>query len=49
MSTSDELPRRQRLKQRQIHDANRYILAGLLERFGVDVSDRGVVRDGRGS
>ena len=36
---------RRAVAARQIHDANRYILAGLLERLGVDVSDRGIVRD----
>jgi molybdopterin molybdotransferase len=33
------------LRRGQIHDANRYILAGLLERLGVEVSDRGIVPD----
>lgn len=46
MSTGDELRAPgERLRHGQIHDANRYILAGLLERLGVDVSDRGIVRD----
>jgi molybdopterin molybdotransferase len=46
MSTGDELRAPgERLRRGQIHDANRYILAGLLERLGVDVSDRGIVRD----
>ena len=33
------------LRRGQIHDANRYILAGLLERMGVEVSDHGIVGD----
>ncbi len=46
MSTGDELRAPgERLRHGQIHDANRYILAGLLERLGVDVSDRGIIRD----
>jgi molybdopterin molybdotransferase len=46
MSTGDELRAPGELLRRgQIHDANRYILAGLLERLGVDVSDHGIVRD----
>jgi len=46
ISTGDEVREPGELLGRgQIHDANRYILAGLLERLGVDVSDRGIVRD----
>jgi molybdopterin molybdotransferase len=30
---------------RQIYDANRFILAGMLERLGVEVTDRGIVPD----
>src|SRR5260370_35384336 len=33
------------LRHGQIHEANRYILAGLLERPGVEVSDHGIVGD----
>src|SRR4051812_25913348 len=33
------------LRRGQIHDANRYMLAAMLERLGVEVSDRGIVRD----
>jgi molybdopterin molybdotransferase len=35
----------EKLRRGQIHDANRYILAGLLERLGVEVSDHGIVGD----
>ena len=46
LSTGDEVREPgERLRRGQIHDANRYILAGLLERLGVDVADRGIVRD----
>jgi molybdopterin molybdotransferase len=46
LSTGDEVREPGELLRRgQIHDANRYILAALLERLGVDVSDRGIVRD----
>jgi molybdopterin molybdotransferase len=46
LSTGDEVrDPGQPLRRGQIHDANRYILAGLLERLGVEVSDHGVVRD----
>ncbi len=46
LSTGDEVREPGELLRRgQIHDANRYILAGLLERLGVEVSDRGIVRD----
>jgi molybdopterin molybdotransferase len=46
LSTGDEVREPGELLQRgQIHDANRYILAGLLDRLGVDVSDRGIVPD----
>ncbi|HTR87187.1 MAG TPA: gephyrin-like molybdotransferase Glp [Reyranella sp.] len=45
-STGDEVREPGEALQRgQIHDANRYILAGLLEGLGVEVSDRGIVRD----
>jgi len=46
LSTGDEVREPGALLRRgQIHDANRYILAGLLERLGVEVSDHGIVRD----
>lgn len=46
LSTGDEVREPgEPLRRGQIHDANRYILAGLLERLGVEVSDRGIVRD----
>ena len=46
LSTGDEVREPGELLRRgEIHDANRYILAGLLERLGVEVSDRGIVRD----
>jgi len=46
LSTGDELRAPgEVLRRGQIHDANRYMLAGLLERLGVEVSDRGIVRD----
>jgi molybdopterin molybdotransferase len=46
LSTGDEVRAPgEALHLGQIHDANRYILAGLLERLGVEVSDRGIVRD----
>jgi molybdopterin molybdotransferase len=46
LSTGDEVREPGELLRRgQIHDANRYILAGMLERLGVEVSDRGIVRD----
>ena len=46
LSTGDEVREPGAPLQRgQIHDANRYILAGLLERLGVEVSDHGIVRD----
>lgn len=46
LSTGDEVREPgEPLRRGQVHDANRYILAGLLERLGVDVSDRGIVRD----
>ncbi|CAN5530309.1 molybdopterin molybdotransferase MoeA [soil metagenome] len=46
LSTGDEVREPGELLQRgQIHDANRYILAGLLERLGVEVADLGIVRD----
>jgi len=46
LSTGDEVREPcAALRRGQIHDANRYILAGLLERLGVEVSDRGIVRD----
>jgi molybdopterin molybdotransferase len=46
LSTGDEVREPgEPLRRSQIHDANRYMLAGLLERLGVEVSDRGIVRD----
>jgi molybdopterin molybdotransferase len=46
LSTGDEVREPgETLRRGQIHDANRYILAGLLERLGVEVSDHGIVRD----
>src|SRR5262245_25769896 len=46
LSTGDEVREPgEPLRRGQIHDANRYVLAGLLERLGVEVSDHGIVRD----
>jgi len=46
LSTGDEVREPgETLRRGQIHDANRYMLAGLLERLGVEVADRGIVRD----
>src|SRR5215475_10843416 len=46
LSTGDEVREPgETLRRGQIHDANRYILAGLLERLGVEVSDHGIIRD----
>lgn len=46
LSTGDEVREPgQPLAPRQIYDANRFMLAGLLERLGVEVSDLGIVRD----
>jgi molybdopterin molybdotransferase len=46
LSTGDEVREPGELLRRgEIHDANRYILAGLLERLGVEVADLGIVRD----
>ncbi|HZQ01015.1 MAG TPA: gephyrin-like molybdotransferase Glp [Reyranella sp.] len=46
LSTGDEVREPgETLRHGQIHDANRYVLAGLLERLGVEVDDRGVVGD----
>jgi molybdopterin molybdotransferase len=46
LSTGDEVREPgESLRRGQIHDANRYILAGLLERLGVEVSDHGIVGD----
>jgi molybdopterin molybdotransferase len=46
LSTGDEVREPgEKLRRGQIHDANRYILAGLLERLGVEVSDHGIVGD----
>jgi molybdopterin molybdotransferase len=46
LSTGDELREPgTALAGRQIYDANRFMLAGLLERLGAEVSDRGIVPD----
>jgi molybdopterin molybdotransferase len=46
LSTGDEVREPgDTLRRGQIHDANRFILAGMLERLGVDVADLGIVRD----
>lgn len=46
LSTGDEVREPgQTLAPRQIYDANRFILAGMLERLGVEVSDLGIVPD----
>jgi molybdopterin molybdotransferase len=46
LSTGDEVREPgQPLGPRQIYDANRFILAGMLERLGVAVSDLGIVPD----
>jgi molybdopterin molybdotransferase len=46
LSTGDEVREPgEPLVGRQIYDANRFILAGMLERLGVDVTDRGIVAD----
>jgi molybdopterin molybdotransferase len=46
LSTGDEVREPgELLRHGQIHDANRYILTGLLERVGVEVSDHGIVGD----
>ncbi|MBV8409760.1 MAG: molybdopterin molybdotransferase MoeA [Alphaproteobacteria bacterium] len=46
LSTGDEVREPgTMLAGRQIFDANRYMLAGLLERLGVEVDDRGIVPD----
>ena len=37
------------LRRGQIYDANRFILAGMLERLGVEVTDRGIVEDDQAS
>ncbi len=48
LSTGDEVREPgQPLAPRQIYDANRFILAGMLERLGVEVSDLGIVPDDR--
>lgn len=45
-STGDELRSiGQKLEFGQIYDSNRYLLRGLLEQFGVQILDMGVVRD----
>jgi molybdopterin molybdotransferase len=50
LSTGDEVREPgQPLARGQIHDANRFVLAGLLERLGVDVADLGIVRDDEAS
>ena len=47
-STGDELSSvGQVLKEGQIYDSNRYTLYGMLERFGAEVIDMGVVKDSR--
>ena len=46
LSTGDEVREPgQPLAAHQIYDANRFILAGLLEKLGVEVSDLGIVPD----
>jgi molybdopterin molybdotransferase len=46
LSTGDEVREPgEPLRRGQIHDANRYMLAGLLEWRGVEVLDRGIVPD----
>lgn len=46
LSTGDEVREPgEKLRGHQIYDANRFILAGLLERLGVEVIDRGIVPD----
>ncbi len=46
LSTGDEVREPgEPLVGRQIYDANRFILAGMLERLGVEVTDRGIVAD----
>jgi len=46
LSTGDEIREPgEPLVGRQIYDANRFILAGMLERLGVEVTDRGIVAD----
>ena len=46
LSTGDEVREPgQPLAPHQIYDANRFILAGMLERLGVEVSDLGIVPD----
>ncbi|MFO1083263.1 MAG: gephyrin-like molybdotransferase Glp [Reyranellaceae bacterium] len=46
LSTGDEVREPgEALQPGQLHDANRYVLAGLLERLDVDVADMGIVHD----
>ena len=46
LSTGDEVREPgERLHPGQLHDANRYMLAGMLDRLDVDISDLGIVRD----
>ena len=46
LSTGDEVREPgEPLHRGQIYDANRFILAGMLERLGVEVTDRGIVPD----
>ncbi|HYR66009.1 MAG TPA: gephyrin-like molybdotransferase Glp [Reyranella sp.] len=46
LSTGDEVREPgEPLAGRQIYDANRFILAGMLDRLGVEVTDRGIVPD----
>jgi molybdopterin molybdotransferase len=50
LSTGDEVREPgQPLAPHQIYDANRFILAGLMERLGVEVADLGIVADDPGT
>lgn len=47
-STGDELvPLKQKLKPGQIYDSNRYTLLAMLQRFGANIIDLGVIKDNR--